>query len=277
MKRYLIIAAILFLQVGCQHSNDWLSTLPKPWTLSENEVSTLLPEFQRHYPDFEDRIKAIAEWRVGTPYEIFKLGEEIEPDTDPLIRLDVSDCTGHVLTTLAFAQSSSWAEARQNMIKIHYKADENGKKTPTYKSRWHYTADRVTANPNTVSIVRDLIPVEKLAVTEVTLNLKEDGTEFLDLGWRRPIRLEYIPNGQINTDLLSRLPDVCIVSFMKSKYYKQGIIFGHEGMIVDNKYLIHASQLAGETVKLDFLAYYFPEDGPFFDGIVISRFMPLAD
>ncbi|SVD89957.1 uncharacterized protein METZ01_LOCUS442811, partial [marine metagenome] len=40
-------------------------------------------------------MKAIARWRVNTPYEIFKLGEEVDPDPDPIIRLDVSDCTAH--------------------------------------------------------------------------------------------------------------------------------------------------------------------------------------
>jgi len=271
----LISILILMALISCTNRWDWLETLPKPWTLTEVQISELLPEFQNKYPKFEDRVKALALWRVGTPYEIFKLGEEVEPDLDPIIRLDVLDCTGHVLTTLAFAQSDSWATARNNMIKIHYKANAEGKKTPTYKSRWHYTADRVTANPNTVSIVEELLPADKLATAEVTLNRKEDGSEFLDLGWNRPIKLSYIPNTQINADLLGKIPEVCIVSFVKEKYYKMGIIFAHEGMIIDHKYLIHASQSAGETVKLDFLEYYFPENKPRFDGIVISKFMPL--
>ena len=41
-----------------------------------------------------------------------------------LFRLDVSDCTVHVLTSLATAQSKNWVEAKENMITIHYKEDE---------------------------------------------------------------------------------------------------------------------------------------------------------
>ena len=52
--------------------------------------------------------------------------EEKLPDTDPIIRLDVSDCTGHILTTLAYVQSDSWLEARQNLIQIHYKPYSDG-------------------------------------------------------------------------------------------------------------------------------------------------------
>ncbi len=278
MKKTIVIAFLTVMQLtmtSCQKPADWLESLPEPWTLSETQVNSMLPEFHKHYPVFEDRVKAIALWRVGTPYEIFKLGEEVEPDLDPIIRLDVSDCTGHVLTTLAFAQSNNWGEARKNMVEIHYKADDEGIKIPTYKSRWHYTADRVTANPNTVNITDQLLPADKLESIALTLNMKDDGTEFLELDWQRPIDLNYIPNEMITAELLASLPEVCIVSFVKSKYWSMGIIFGHEGMIIDNKYLVHASQSAGETVKLDFMEYYFPEDGAFFDGIVISRFMPL--
>ena len=84
-----------------------------------------LPEFHKRFPNFEERLKAFSLWRMGTPYELFKLGEEILPDTDPIIRLDVSDCTGHILTSLSFAQSKTWEEAHEKIIKIHYKVDEN--------------------------------------------------------------------------------------------------------------------------------------------------------
>lgn len=59
----------------------WTAQL-KPWTLSDGQISRLLPEFQRRFPDFHQRLKALAIWRVGTPCEIFKLGEEVEPDLD---------------------------------------------------------------------------------------------------------------------------------------------------------------------------------------------------
>ena len=275
-NRSVILIIMVLLIAGCSNKWEWLVTLPKPWMLSEAEISEILPEFQTHFPDFNERVKAFALWRVGTPYEIFKLGEEVEPDLDPIIRLDVSDCTGHVLTTLAFSQSRNWDEARGKMIAIHYKADEQGRKKPTYKSRWHYTADRVTANPNTVNMTQELLPLDELAMVELTLNKKADGNEFLDLDWNRPIKLYYIPSEKITADLLAKLPDVCVVSFVRKSYFKLGIVFGHEGMIINNKKLIHASQSAGETVLLDFLDYYFPDDGPIFDGVVISRFVPLS-
>lgn len=266
---------LLFGLMNCQESlpdEEWLKSLPTPWTLSQERMTEVLPQFQQRFPDFENRLKHIALWRVGTPYEIFKLGEEIEPDLDPIIRFDVSDCTGHNLTSLAAAKSSSWDEARNNMINLHYKADSNGVKEATYRSRWHYTVDRITMNPHTTDITQSLLPKSSLDSVSITLNLKEDGEEFLELDWKRSMTAYYIPNHEITPELLAKLPAIAGITFVKPNYFKMGIVMGHEGMIIDGKYLVHASQSAGETVKLDFLKYYFPEEGPFFGGIMIFEF-----
>lgn len=255
----------------------WLEQQPKPWQLSEIQANAILPQLQEHFPDFQERLKALAIWRVGTPYEIFKLGEEQEPDTDPIIRLDVSDCTGHVLTSLAFAQATTWTQARQNMIQIHYKMNTTGAKQPTYLSRWHFTADRIRSNPYTVDITQSLLPHAALDSVTIALNKKKDGKELLPLDWDRKLQLFFIPNDQINAELMSKLPLVCGVAFVKPKFFDQGIVIGHEGMIIDQTDLIHASQSAGETVRLKFLDYYFPEDGPFFGGIMIYKFVSLGD
>jgi len=271
----LLMISMMFSLMSCQETitNDkWLATLPSPWTLTQEQMDETLPQFQQRFPDFQDRLKHIALWRVGTPYEIFKLGEEVEPDLDPIIRYDVSDCTGHNLTSLAAARSSNWDEARQDMINLHYKPDSNGVKQPSYKSRWHYTVDRITMNPNTVDITQSLVPKAALDSINITLNQKEDGEEFLDLNWKRTMTAYYIPNHEITPALMAKLPTIVGVTFVKPKYFKMGIVMGHEGMIIDGKYLVHASQSAGETVKLDFLKYYFPEAGAFFGGIMIFEF-----
>lgn len=275
--RIRIVLLVLAISIVCTCStrlsnDDWLEQLPKPWTLTAEEFDPILTEFHQRYPDFTQRLRAFAIWRVGTPYEIFKLGEEVEPDPDPILRYDVSDCTGHNLTSLAAAKSRSWEETRANMIDIHYKADSEGKKSPTYTSRWHYTVDRITANPYTVDITQTLLPREQLDSVRITLNRKLEGGEFLDLDWQREMTAYYIPNRYITPELLAQLPAICGVAFVKEKYFKLGIVMGHEGMIIDGKDVLHASQSAGETVRLDFIDYYFPEGGAFHNGIMIYEF-----
>lgn len=274
LRSFLLFSTLISFAFTSDKSDDlkWLNELPKPWKLTQKQMSEILPQFQTRFPDFQTRLKYFSLWRVGTPYEIFKLGEEVEPDTDPIIRYDVSDCTGHNLTSLAAARSSSWDEALAQMIQIHYKVNDRGLKQPSYVSRWHYTVDRITKNPNTVDITQTLLPRTVLDSVYITLNQKEDGSEFLKLDWNRTMTAYYIPNNQITADLLAKLPEIVGVTFVKPNYFKMGIVMGHEGMIVDGKYLVHASQSAGETVKLDFLDYYFPEDGAFFGGIMIFEF-----
>lgn len=274
-KLYISLLVIFVAFCSSQADNwQWIDTLPKPWLLSEAEVSNILPEFHKRFSNFEERLKAINIWRIGTPYEIFKLGEEVQPDTDPIIRLDVSDCTAHVLTSLSFAQSKTWNEARDNIIKIHYKIDEDGIQNPTYQSRWHFTSDRILSNPNTVNMTVDYVDYADLKTVEIRLNIKEDGSELLDLDWSRRVQLSYIPNNIIGSELLEKLPEVCGIAFVQKNYFKDGLAIVHEGILIDQKDLIHASQNAGKTVKVDFINYYFGDGEPLFDGIMIYKFVP---
>lgn len=275
-KLYISLLVIFVASCSSQADNwQWIDTLPKPWLLSEAEVSNILPEFHKRFSNFEERLKAINIWRIGTPYEIFKLGEEVQPDTDPIIRLDVSDCTAHALTSLSFAQSKTWNEARENIIRIHYKIDEDGKYIPSYKSRWHFTSDRILSNPNTVNITADLFDYADLETVDIRLNVKEDGTELLKIDWSKKIQLSYIPNNRINSKLLNKLPQICGIAFVRKSYFKDGLAIAHEGILIDRKNLIHASSLANETVKVDFINYYFGDGEPLFDGIMIYKFVPL--
>lgn len=268
------IITLLLLVTSCR-SNDplgWVSSLPKPWTLSNDQVTKLLPQFHKNFPEFEKRLKAINIWRIGTPYGIFKLGEEIAPDPDPLLRIDTSDCTVHVLTSLAFSTSNSWTETREKMIDIHYKPDSDGKKIPTYRSRWHYTSDRIINNPYTTDITKSIIQKEDLDSVVIVLNKKTDGSEFLDLNWTSKNTVHFIPARNIDQDILSMLPIVCGTAFVRKSYFKNGIVIAHEGVLIDNKELIHASSEEGKTVKVDLIDYVNNNGSLRFDGIMFYKF-----
>ena len=272
MKRLILL--ILFISCSANTQIDWVYSLPSPWTLSNDEVTELLPEFHERFPEFSDRLKAINIWRIGTPYGIFKLGEEIDPDLDPILRIDTSDCTVHVLTSLAFSTSSTWSETREKMIDIHYKPDINNRKVPTYKSRWHYTSDRIKNNPYTIDITESIIQRENMDSVTIVLNKKSDGSEFLDLNWTFKNKIYFIPTNQINESLLSKLPGVCGAAFVRKSYFKNGIVIAHEGVLIDNKDLIHASSDKKKTVKENFIEYINNDGKPRFDGIMFYSFNP---
>ena len=272
------IFVISFLITSCTTQADpfkWVDTIPDPWLLSETEFEFYLPQFHERFPNYHDRLKALNLWRVGTPYDLFCLGEESGKDNDPLLRADSSDCTVHVLTTLAFAESFTWQNARDAMVDIHYKMDENGEKKPTYISRWHYTSDRLLHHDRTVDITSSVAHENDLEKVKIELNKKQDGSEFLDLNWSSNETIQFIPTVNITENILLNLPAVSGVAFVKKSYFKMGIVIAHEGYLIDQTNLIHASSEYNRTVNVDFLSYLFNDGDPRFDGIMFYKINPI--
>ena len=272
------IFVISFLITSCTTQADpfkWVDTIPDPWLLSETEFEFYLPQFHKRFPNYHDRLKALNLWRVGTPYGLFCLGEESGKDNDPLLRADLSDCTVHVLTSLAFAESFTWQNARDAMVDIHYKMDENGEKKPTYISRWHYTSDRLLHHDRTVDITSSVAHENDLVKVEIELNKKQDGSEFLDLNWSSNETIKFIPTVKITENILLNLPAVSGVAFVKKSYFKMGIVIAHEGYLIDQTNLIHASSEYNKTVNVDFLSYLFNDGDPRFDGIMFYKINPI--
>ena len=267
---------LLLFFIGCQPESHWLENLPKPWIINRREMTEILPQFQTRYPNFLDRMKAFSIWQIGKPYQLFCLGEETGRDLDPIFRMDVSDCTVHILTVLASIQSNSWDMARTKIINLHYKPDENGTISPTYENRWHFTYDRIQDNSSTRDITTEIIDIDELSSVHIVLNQKKDGSEFLDLDWKKPTIAYYIDSEKINDSILRKLPKVAGVAFVKESYFDMGLVIAHEGVIIDKKNIIHASSEFGKTVKMDFMEYLFSKKTPRFDGVVFFSFHPLT-
>ena len=177
-KSILIILFSLSFAFSEDNSYSWIKKIPKPWVLSQKNLDTYLKNFHIKFPNFHDRLIALNLWRIGTPYGIFCLGEESGVDKDPIIRIDTSDCTVHVLTTIAFTESKSFNEAHHSMIKLHYKPGKNGEIEPTYKSRWHFTSDRILNHSRTTDMTSTICAFSDLETVEIELNKREMGNNF---------------------------------------------------------------------------------------------------
>ena len=105
----------------------------------------------------------------------------------------------------------------------------------------------------------------------MTLNKKSDGNEFLNLDWSFKNKFEFIPSEFIDSDLLSKLPLICGVAFVKKSYVKNGILIAHEGFVIDKKFLIHASSSSKKTVKEDLLSYLNGKKESKFDGVMFYK------
>ena len=167
-----------------------------------------------------------------------------------------------------------WTEFYK-IIKIHYKINEDGNHIPTYKLRWHFTSDRILSNPYTVNITNELIDSSELENVDITLNLRDDGSELLKLDWSKKVQLSFIPNNKIDLELLEKLPNVCGIAFVRKSYFRNGLAIAHEGILIDKKDLIHASSDVGNTIKVNLIDYYFSNENQLFDGIMIYKFVPI--
>lgn len=184
---------------------------------------------------------------LGMQYVSDPLGEEIFPDTDPLIRLDAFDCVTFVETALARGD-------KNKLNHIRYKDGQIG-----FLNRNHFTElDWINNNADLISEVTQLygsvktrhVRIDKQAWFKKVHNI-ETNIEPVD------IDLKYLPYGSfdhIKTDV------PLIVLFVVdnpavSEKIGTDIAISHMGFVMPNGMLRHASSKAEAVVDTDFMQY----------------------
>ena len=246
---------------------QWVANQKKLYQLSSNETSLILKELQTRFPRKQERLKALAILRIGTPYQLGCLGEESGRDKDPIFRLEVTDCTAFVLTTVALLNSQNLEEAEAMTRFLNYRPDSE----ITFENRLHFTTDRNEVSPYFRDITEEITSPAQVKEKKVTLNkIKADGKHLIDIVWQKEIVIKYILNQYITKELFDNLPEAIGIAFIKEGDEELGLDVRHEGFLFDGKFLFHATPTEGKVVEVDFFEYYFIEDGnPRFDGVVL--------
>ncbi|MBM3319393.1 MAG: DUF1460 domain-containing protein [Candidatus Eisenbacteria bacterium] len=258
----MIAALILLLPLA------WVGEFPPLHRAERSEVDRLLRDERWAALDHEEKLLALARLRVGTPYALGCLGEEAEPDRDPLFRLDRADCTVLVVTNAALLRARSLDDARARIRSVHYR-DE----IPSYASRFHFTADRIVSSPFFADITRDAAPDSLLRLVRVLLNRKASGEALLPIPWEREMEMRYLPTARVTEEVLDRLPRACGVAFLAEKNIPNGFLVSHEGIVLGRRVLHHASSEAGEVVEVPLLSYLKrPSGADRFDGVLFYAF-----
>lgn len=213
-----------------QLSDEEFVDLIRIHELTRSELNTVLVELQKRFPNFEARVHAIATMYLGADYVLDPLTDEL----NNWLPFSETNCTMLVHYILAFANAHSYAEALEHMRWLHYRRGIVG-----FKTRYHFTTDRITCPENhyftavTEQYVKDPAVLEQVTLT---LNRKADGGYLfggrLD-GWTREVTLSYIPRIGFTLDLLRELPRVLGVAFVKRANWEIGVIVGHEGLLID--------------------------------------------
>lgn len=235
---------------------------------TDKELDALLPELHRRFPVFDDRVKALAQLYLGAPYVADPLTSEIAD----WLPYRAANCTMYILYIEAFAGSRCTAEAREHMRLLHYRGGTVG-----FAERYHFTEDRITDPANkyfaeiTGTYVRDPHWLRRI---ELELNRKKDGSLLFGdrLGlWTKKVVFSYIPRRGFTPRMLAPLPRVLGIAFVKKANWDQGLIVGHEGLLIDGD-LYHASIKRGVIMEKNYLKAGFPVSQ--WDGIILFQLIP---
>ena len=244
---------------------------PKLYQADGKAVDEFLSGIIELFPESQDRLLEIIKARLGTPYELGCLGEGSGRDPDPIFRLDVADCTVLILTTAALLNSSTVEEAEEVMKRINYHPPGE----VSYQNRLHFTTYRNLVSPYFTDITAEVGQEETKTKTVVLNRTKDDGKRLIDIGFEEEIEITYIPTASVSKELLSRMPLVAGVAFLKDGDERIGLDIRHEGFILSGSRLVHASSQKRGVVEEDFSDYLFNGNLPRFDGIVFFElFLP---
>ena len=250
---------------------QWVNRQKKLYETTPKETNLILKEVSGRFPDKDQRLKALAILRLGTPYQLDCLGEESGRDKDPIFRLDVTDCTAFVLTTVALLHSQTLQEARGMMKYLNYRPNS----TVTFENRLHFTTDRNMVSPYFQDISEQIAGPDKIKKQKIVLNkVKQDGHRLVDIDWQKEITMKYIPTKYVTKKLFARLPEAVGIAFVKEGDEKIGLDVRHEGFLFDQSLLCHASSIQKKVVMVNFWNHYFNKNNsPWFDGIILYKIL----
>ena len=192
--------------------------------------------------------QTIGKKYLGKPYLNDPLGENIAPDSDPLIRFDAFDCTTFVETVLA-------NDDVQKLNKIRYK-DGN----IDFRNRNHFIESEWI--PNNSDLVENVsAKYGKTAIRTVKINRAAWMWRIHHISDSTPIKtvnLEYIPYKNLEQFKVKKPLIVLFVLSGTPKIMKKtgtDLAVHHMGFLLPNGILRHASSSRGGVVDIKFDEY----------------------
>jgi len=190
----------------------------------------------------------IGKQYLGAKYMNNPLGEEMAPDSDPIVRYDAFDCTTFVETALANGD-------KDLLTKIRY---QNGK--IGFLTRNHFIeTDWITNNANIVRNVSGKYVV-KPAVRTVTIDKQQwfKKTHNLDVSFPKTTTdIEYIPYADAHS-IKTTKPLIVLFIIDNPKFIDKigsDLAVAHMGFLLPDGTLRHASSQFGRVMDVNFQEY----------------------
>ena len=202
---------------------------------------------------------------LGVPYKNNTLIGNMDIKEKFVINLEGMDCFTYIDYVHALNLSRDYYDFVDNLKLTRYK-----KGSVSFKTRNHFFYDW-SLNVNGIKDVTKDIREEKITTVRKTLNLKKDGSLFLDGIPTRKVKISYIKSKFITPGYLMWLIPGDYIGIYSEE---EGLDVSHVGILFvskdDKYYFRHASSIEGKVVDVDFIEYI--KDKP---GIIVYRYYDL--
>lgn len=213
-----------------------------------------------------ERIAFLSRQFLNTPYgESTLVGNPRTPE-ELVVNLAALDCFTFIDYIEAMRMASSFDEFLEALKKVRYKEG-----IVSYTGRNHFFTDWKERNGLFVHDITGLIGKGRARKTAKTLNMRSDGSPFLEGLPALTRSVEYIPSAMIDRDVLDALHTGDYTGIYTET---EGLDVSHVGIVIRETrsvYLRHASSATASRKVVDQLFGDYISERP---GIVVVRPLP---
>lgn len=230
------------------------------WT--ESDIDLMLRTGQC-LQDVEERIQYISGKFLEVPYRESTLIGSADTDEEFVVDFSGIDCFTFLDYVESLRRSFSFADFLGKLKKVRYRSG-----IVSYGTRNHFFTDwREHSGGSIVDITRE-IGGDRTRRALKSLNLKSDGSLFLDALPVVERMIEYIPASSIDNEVLKALDAGDYIGIYTET---DGLDVSHVGIVIkhdDGTYLRHASSVASCRKVTDQLLVNYMKEKP---GVVVLR------
>lgn len=213
--------------------------------------------------DAGPRIAFLSKHFLDTPYKGDTLAGGPGAPEELVVNLAEFDCFTFIDCVEAMRLARRFTEFKQRLREVRYREG-----IVSYVNRNHFFTDWHEYNRRFVRDATFMIGASNTRRSTKTLNLRQDGTVFLEGIAIRERTVDYIPSASIGKDLLENIQSGDYVGIYADT---EGLDVSHVGIAVRQNgeiYLRHASSAASSLKVIDQLFMDYIEKKP---GIVVLR------
>lgn len=232
---------------------------------SGNRIDELLARASK-IDNVGDRIAFLSHPFLGTPYGESTLVGDLRTTEELVVNLAALDCFTFIDYIEAMRMASSFEEFLVALKKVRYREG-----IVSYAGRNHFFSDWSEHNGLFVRDVTGRIGADRVRRTAKILNVRSDGSAFLEGIPARMRSIEYIPSSTIDRHVLGELRTGDYAGIYTDT---EGLDVSHVGIVIrekDRLYLRHASSAAASRRVVDQLFGDYFREKP---GVVVLRPLP---